>query len=197
MPRRLSRAVEPFGRGLSVSRVDGRAVVRSAERADPIRRDVFVSVFNNSHLVDLHPVLQGNDAFYFVKDSAWRFHEDVTQLQRLGAAVNTTVHQGDVSDVRIHTTHAVLNLRYGSPPDRERQRILWHAKKHALSQRWAHERQLLLADAHGAASWSDQDKEHILRAGSAPGYRADYFHPVDAYPELADDPSNLVFRKLS
>ncbi|XP_040067621.1 teneurin-a-like [Ixodes scapularis] len=101
-------------------------------------------------------------------------------------------------DVTIHTAHAILNIRYGTAPHRERLRLLWHAKKHAVSQRWAQERQVLLTDQHGGAlGWTDKDKEHILRTGSVPGYREDYYHNVDSFPELADDPSNIVFRKVT
>ncbi|XP_040063442.2 teneurin-m [Ixodes scapularis] len=200
----LSTLNVPFGRGITVSRMSGRAVIRTVDKADPIQRDVYTSVFNNSLLLDLHLVMHGQDVFYFVKDSTWRFHEDITQLQRLGTAINTTVHQSktdegaQVSDVRIHTAHAILNIRYGTVPHRERLRLLWHAKKHAVSQRWAQERQVLLTDQHGGAlGWTDKDKEHILRTGSVPGYRGDYYHDVDSFPELADDPSNIVFRKVT
>lgn len=200
----LSTLNVPFGRGITVSRMAGRAVIRTVDKADPIQGDVHTSVFNNSLLLDLHLVMHGQDVFYFVKDSTWRFHEDITQLQRLGTAINTTVHQSktdegaQVSDVRIHTAHAILNIRYGTAPHRERLRLLWHARKHAVSQRWAQERQVLLTDQHGGAlGWTDKDKEHILRTGSVPGYRGDYYHDVDSFPELADDPSNIVFRKVT
>ncbi|XP_064481434.1 teneurin-m-like isoform X2 [Ornithodoros turicata] len=200
---KLSTINVPFGRGITVSRVGGRAVIRSVDKSDPIQRDVYTSVFNNSYLLSLHLVMHGQDVFYFVKDSTWRFHEDITQLQRLGTSINTTVHQSkaddgaQISDVRIHTPHAILNIRYGTVPEREKLRLLWHAKKHAVSQRWAQERQVLLTDQHGSSlGWSEKDKEHIIRTGSAPGYRGDYYHDVDSFPELSDDPSNIVFHKL-
>ncbi|CAN8012295.1 unnamed protein product [Ixodes pacificus] len=50
----------------------GRAVIRTVDKADPIQRDVYTSVFNNSLLLDLHLVMHGQDVFYFVKDSTWR-----------------------------------------------------------------------------------------------------------------------------
>lgn len=200
---KISTMSVPFGSGITVSRVGERALVRTSNEADNIRRDVFTSVFNNSFLLDLHLVMHGQDVFYFVKDSAWRVADDLNQLQRLGTAINTTVHEskpedlkaGHHVDVRVHSEHAILNIRYGTNPHKERQRLLRHAKKHAVGQRWAQERQIILTSQRGSQKWSEKEKEHILTTSTVPGYRGDYYHDVELYPQLADDPANIVFQK--
>jgi hypothetical protein len=88
----------PFGNGISVSRVGGHAFVHSTADADPIRKDVFTQILNNSYLLDLHFVIHGNDVFYLVKDNTWRVADDLTQLQRLSTSVNTTVHETKADD---------------------------------------------------------------------------------------------------
>lgn len=200
---KISTQSVPFGSGITVSRMGDRAIVRTSVEADTIRRDVFTSVFNNSFLLDLHLVMHGQDVFYFVKDSAWRVAGDLNQLQRLGSAINTTVHEskpedaksGHHVDIRVHAEHAILNIRYGTNPHKERQRLLRHAKKHAVGQRWAHEREIILTNQRGSQKWSDKEKEHILASSTVPGYRGDYYHEVERYPDLADDPANIVFHK--
>ncbi|XP_076321684.1 teneurin-a-like isoform X3 [Tachypleus tridentatus] len=192
----------PFGKGIILSRVNGKAIVRSVKEADSIRRNVFTSVFNGSYLLDLHLFMHSMDVFYFVKDSTWRVSEDLNQLQRLGTSINTTVYDGKTeggkgthADIRIHTQHAIINIRYGTTPSKERRRLLRHAKKHAVGQRWAHERDMIMLNQEGAQRWTEKEKEHIVNSGSVPGYRGDYFHDVEMYPELADDPSNIVFHE--
>nr|XP_015923788.2 teneurin-m-like [Parasteatoda tepidariorum] len=200
---KISTMSVPFGAGITVSRIGDRALVRTSNEADNISKDVFTSVFNNSFLLDLHLVMHGQDVFYFVKDRTWRVADDLNQLQRLGTAINTTVHEPkpeDIKtdnhvDVRVHSEHAILNIRYGTTPHKERQRLLRHAKKHAVGQRWAQERQIILTSQRGSQKWSEKEKEHILTTSSVPGYRGDYYHDVELYPELADDPANIVFHK--
>ncbi|XP_035224448.1 teneurin-m-like [Stegodyphus dumicola] len=203
----------PFGKGITVSNVNGRAVVRASARAEIIRKDVFSAVFNNCHILDLHLTFHGQDVFYLVKDSTWRVGDDLNQLQRLGnSAVNTTVHESKQEDsdgqnsvpgqqhqvdVRIHSHHAILNIRYGTTPERERQRLLRHAKRQAVSQRWSQERDIISSNQRGPLKWSERAKEQILSTGYANGYRGEYFHDVNLYPELADDPSNIVFHRIT
>lgn len=97
---KISTLSVPFGHGITVSRVNDRAIVQSIPESDPIRRDVFTTILNNSYLLNLHLVMHGNDVFYFVKDNAWRVADDLTQLQRLGNAVNTTVHENKAEESR-------------------------------------------------------------------------------------------------
>ncbi|GIX94004.1 teneurin-m [Caerostris extrusa] len=195
---------------ITVSNINGRAVVRASARAEIIRKDVFSAVFNNCHILDLHLTFHGLDVFYLVKDNTRRVGDDLNQLQRLGnSAVNTTVHESKQEegeglppssqphqvDVRIHSHHAILNIRYGTSPEKERQRLLRHAKRQAVSKRWSQERDIISSNQRGPLKWSEREKEQILSTGLAAGYRGEYFHDVFLYPELADDPSNVYFHK--
>lgn len=93
-----SSSEPPFGRGILVSRHAGhRAVVHSVPTANPIYRDVLTSVFNNTYLLPFTLVAHGalQDAFYFVKEDAWRAQEDRAQLKRFASQFNTTFHEKD------------------------------------------------------------------------------------------------------
>jgi hypothetical protein len=57
----------PFGDGLLVSCVQGRAVITATPLANPIFRDVIMSVFNNSYLLDVSLYSRAGYTFYFIK----------------------------------------------------------------------------------------------------------------------------------
>ncbi|XP_075213771.1 teneurin-a transmembrane protein [Lycorma delicatula] len=194
-----------FGRGILISRTsEGRAVVHSVPSANPIYRDVITSVFNNTFLLPFSLVVHGalQDAFYFVKEDAWRAQEDRAQLKRFGSQFNTTFHEkegetgsGKVLDVRIHRPTAVVNLRYGTTVARERQRLLHHARNGALKKAWHRERDALRNGVPTSRDWAQLEVEDILKVGSASGYDGEYVRDVERYPELAEDPFNIRFVK--
>lgn len=89
-----------FGNGIHISRsADGRVIVRSVPNADPIYRDVFTSVFNDTFLLPFSLVMHGaqQDAYYFVKKDIWHANEDKAQLKRFGSQMNTTFHEKESS----------------------------------------------------------------------------------------------------
>ncbi|GAB6032657.1 hypothetical protein CHUAL_011535 [Chamberlinius hualienensis] len=196
----------PLGRGIIVSRLDRRAVIRASPEANSIIRDVITSVLNQSYFLDVHLVQHRNDVFYFVKEHVWQVTTDLDQLQRLGSLVNFTVDKLDMEnvgkmdgqyvDVKIHTQGAVLGIRYGSTYEHERARVLRHAKKQAVLQRWELEKQNLNAGYSGSRDWTPAEVEQILQSGSVPGYHGEYIHDVERFIELADDPLNIVLNRI-
>ncbi|KAJ9586714.1 hypothetical protein L9F63_019697, partial [Diploptera punctata] len=210
--RRLGAACDPpFGRGILVSRTpEGRAVISSVPAANAIYRDVFTSVFNQSYLLPFtffHNAQQ--DVFFFVKEDSWRASDDRGQLKRLGGQVNTTFHEkdatsgetpvgtggGKVADLKLHGAGAVVNLRYGTTPEREKQRLLHHAKITAVKKAWHREKEALRNGFAGSVDWSATEMDEILKVGYASSYNGEYVHDVRRYPELAEDPFNIRFVK--
>jgi hypothetical protein len=210
--RRLGAASDPpFGRGILVSRTpEGRAVISSVPAANAIYRDVFTSVFNQSYLLPFtffHSAQQ--DVFFFVKEDSWRASEDRGQLKRLGGQVNTTFHEreatsgetppgtggGKVADLKLHGAGAVVNLRYGTTPEREKQRLLHHAKIAAVRKAWHREKEALKNGFAGSVDWSATEMDEIVKVGYASSYDGEYVHDVRRYPELAEDPFNIRFVK--
>lgn len=203
-PKRIGSDSEPpFGRGILVSRNSrGRAVVTAVPSANAIYRDVYTSVFNRSHLLPFSLVVHGDqqDVFYFVKEETWRAADDQQQLKRMQGKLNVTFHEAteggrSYSDVKIHGRSSVVNLRYGTSAERERARLLHHARAAAVRKAWHREREALRGGLGGSLEWSAAELDEIQKAGSAAAYDGEYVHDVARYPELAEDPYNVRFVK--
>lgn len=201
---RIHTASAPLGKGIVVSRHDKRAIVRAASEANNIYRDVMTSILNQSYFLDIHLLHQKHDMFFFVKENVWQVTADRNQLQRLGSSiVNYTVHNSDPDighdshhvDVKIHTQGVILNIRYGTTYEQERQRVLRHAQSRAIREAWAMEKDRLLASYSGSREWTAVEIDEILQSGEVPGYYGEYIHKVEEYPELADDPLNIAFHR--
>ncbi|XP_067634539.1 teneurin-a isoform X3 [Eurosta solidaginis] len=206
-PRNIGSDTEPpFGKGIVVSRTsDGQAIVSSVPAANAIYRDVYTSVFNRSKLLPFTFVVHNGqqDSFFFVKEEAWRASEDRQQLKRLQGQVNTTFHENTLEngsgnnylDVKIHGAHAIINLRYGTTVDKEKQRLMHHAKLTAVRKAWHREKEALRNGLTTTIEWSQQESDEILKQSYANNYEGEYIHDVALYPELAEDPNNIKFVK--
>ncbi|KAL1116307.1 hypothetical protein AAG570_005802 [Ranatra chinensis] len=200
-----AEAEPPFGHGILVSRTrEGRAIIHSVPSANAIYRDVITSVFNNTFVLPFTLVLHGTlqDAFFFVKENAWRAQEDKAQLKRFETQFNTTFHEkegetgsGKVLDVRIHRPNAIINLRYGTTVEREKQRLLHHAKSAALKKLWHRERDAVRSGLPASREWSQQEAEELIKTGQVSGFEGQHIRDVETYPELAEDPFNMRFVK--
>ncbi|XP_063988492.1 teneurin-a isoform X1 [Diachasmimorpha longicaudata] len=206
IPSRLGAASDPpFGQGILVSRTpEGQAVVSSVPAANTIYRDVFTTVFNSSYFLPFTFVVHNaqQDAFYFVKEQTWKSGPDREQLKRLGGNVNTTFHDnengsGSSIDVKIHGASYVVNLRYGTTADKEKQRLLHHAKATAIRKAWHREREALKANTLTIVDWMVAEQDEITKLGYASNYEGEYIHDAQFYPELAEDPYNIKFVKKS
>ncbi|KRT82794.1 hypothetical protein AMK59_4421, partial [Oryctes borbonicus] len=207
IPKKIGAASDPpFGKGILVSRSQqGRAIVSSVPAANAIYRDVYTSVFNRSYLLPFTFVIHNaqQDAFYFVKEETWKANDDKGQLKRLQGQVNTTFHEiarengsgNNYFDVKIHGMNAVINLRYGTTMEKEKQRLLHHAKLSAIRKAWHKEKEYLKNGFSGNVEWTNAEIDEIIKVGYATSYECDYIHDVQQYPELAEDPYNIRFQK--
>lgn len=207
VPKKIGAASDPpFGKGILVSRTtDGQAIVSSVPGANAIYKDVYTSVFNRSYLLPFTFVVHSaqQDAFYFIKEETWRAAEDKAQLKRLQGQVNTTFHEiakengsgNNYFDVKIHGLSAIVNLRYGTTAEKEKQRLLHHAKLSAVRKAWHREKEALRNGFSGSVEWSTVEIDEILKLGYASNFDGDYVHNVQQYPELAEDPFNIRFVK--
>lgn len=202
-----SSADPPFGKGIVVSRsLDGQAVVSSVPAANAIYRDVYTSIFNRSVLMPFTFVVHSSlhDVFHFIKEETWRSSEDRQQLKRLQGQVNATFNEvpnkensskSNYLDVKIHGSHAIINLRYGTTVDKERHRLMHHAKLQAARKAWSREKELLSDGLLTSTEWVQADMDEILKQGYSNYYDCQYIHDVNIYPELAEDPYNIRFVK--
>ncbi|CAG9563228.1 unnamed protein product [Danaus chrysippus] len=189
-----------FGEGVLISRVDGKAFISVADGANSVVEDVITTVFNNSFFLDVHFSIHDQDVFYFVKDNSLKIRDDMEELRRLSGKFN--VSQDETNDqgleVRVHavgkgSAQAVIVLRYGVDPSQERIKLLKHAHKRAAARAWEREKALVAAGWEGRGSWTEEEKEELISHGIVDGWAAKDVHSVSRYPQLADDPANIVF----
>lgn len=192
-----------FGEGVLISRVDGRAMVSVVDGVNGVVQDVVTSVFNNSFFLDLHFSLHDQDVFYFVKDNPLKIRDDMEELRRLGGMFNVSTHEisehgsQGAKELRLHNPDAAVFIRYGADPDQERHRILKHAHKRAVERAWEMEKQLVAAGLQGRGDWTEEEKEELLLHGEVDAYEGADIHSAHRYPQLADDPGNIAFRRDS
>ncbi|KAJ0179603.1 hypothetical protein K1T71_005315 [Dendrolimus kikuchii] len=189
-----------FGEGVLISRVDGKAFISVADGANSVVEDVITTVFNNSYFLDVHFSIHDQDVFYFVKDNSLKIRDDMEELRRLSGKFN--VSQDETNDqgleVRVHavgkgSAQAVIVLRYGVDPIQERMKLLKHAHKRAAARAWEREKALVAAGWEGKGSWTEEEKEELISHGIVDGWAARDVHSVSKFPQLADDPANIVF----
>lgn len=205
-PIRFALAPSTLGRGIVVSRTsDGRAVVSSTSLADPVIRDVFTSVFNNSHWLNLTlpSHTHGQDTFHFFKqDGAGprvKVTEDMAALRRLGPNVNLTLHdhapETGAKEIKIATGHGIFVIVYGIDPSAETELLWRHSFKYAARRAW--HREQILARRGGINSFpaTPAEVEQLSRDGHLPSYRPELQQTLWNYPLLADDPTTMRFRK--
>ncbi|XP_037027391.1 teneurin-a isoform X8 [Bradysia coprophila] len=206
LPKIGSASEPPFGKGIVVSRSSsGQAIVSSVPASNAIYKDVYTSVFNRSNLLPFTFVVHNSqqDAFYFVKEDSWRASEDRQQLKRLQGQVNTTFHEiakeggsgNNYLDVKIHGVHAVINLRYGTTVEKEKQRLMHHGKLQAVRKAWHREKEALRNGLTTTTEWTQPEIDEILKQGYVNLYEGEYIHDVNVYPEMAEDPYNIRFVK--
>ena len=100
-------------------------------------------------------------------------------------------------DIRIHRSDAILNIRYGTTVEREKQRLLHHAKVNTERRAWHYEHELIKNGLPTANEWSSQEADELQKTGFVSGYDGEYAIDVQLYPELSEDPSNIRFVKSS
>ncbi|XP_022122591.2 teneurin-m isoform X2 [Pieris rapae] len=189
-----------FGEGVLISRVDGRAFISVADGANSVVEDVITTVFNNSYFLDVHFSIHDQDVFYFVKDNSLKVRDDMDELRRLSGKFNVSQDETNEQglEVRVHavgkgSAQAVIVLRYGVDPAQERIKLLKHAHKRAAARAWEREKALVAAGWEGRGSWTEEEKEELISHGIVDGWAARDVHSVSKYPQLADDPANIVF----
>ncbi|XP_035215579.1 teneurin-m-like isoform X2 [Stegodyphus dumicola] len=201
---RLTTIQSVLGDGILLSNHHGKAFVNTVSDGPTILRDVVVTVFNETNMLNLCFSRNGQDAFYFVQEDASRAQRNWDQLQRLGTMFNVTMHNVDPSegssgqvDIKLQSPSMILNIRYGSTVDDEYKRLVRLGKRRAIEEAWQLEKQLAVSGHKGMYDWSKIEKDELISSGSVAKYHGAYIHDVSQFPELIDDPTNIIFKKES
>ncbi|ELU08904.1 hypothetical protein CAPTEDRAFT_159800 [Capitella teleta] len=203
-----SRSFSPFeyifGSGVVLSSVDGRVVVNVLDTVNERLAMLATTLLNSSYAIDLHFTKHSKDYHFFVKESLEAAADNLRDLalrpENTLDGLNISVHRHRDSptvmkyiDVKIHSNHSVLNLRYGTTVAHERSRILSHARERAIELAWAVERELVQSNKRTVNEWTRQESAELLSQGRVTGVHAEYIRDIRSHPELADDPKNIRF----
>lgn len=200
-PKRISAVDSFIGRGIMMSRVNNKAVVKSTESADGIMKDVILSVFNNSNFLNVHFSSDNKESFFFCKSDVGRVNEDMHQLQRLGSTLNVSKHNPEDSnnqvELRVFSKYANLNIRYGTELNAENRRVLRVAKRRAIHRAWDQEKKLVSMGKQGRRHWTKSEAEQLIKKGTVKGYTEITVHNIMNFPSIADDSTNIMIQKVS
>lgn len=206
-----------FGPGVFLS-VDGggggRVSVSVLDSANDIMRLLATTLLNNSLAVGLRYTVRGRDVHHFVKPGVDQAMDDIKALSLRAEGtiqgLNVTVQQipgtgagadaagGDGAgvqfiDVRLHSNYTLLNLRYGSTVEAERDRVLRHAKQRAVAGAWEVERELTQSQKLRMNAWTKRQEEELVSRRHVAGVVGEYALNVSEFPELADCPKIVRF----
>ena len=200
-PVRFATTWSIFGRGLLMSRSnDGRAVLTSTDAADPVLRDVFSSVLNGSHWLNVTLAGHSQDTLHFFKRDVRKAADDMATLRRLGPSVNLTVHDTvdtGSKEIKLASAHGNLVLIYGTDVATETQLVWKRAMKMALRRTWHREQMLARRGGINNFALSSAETDQLSRDGHLAAFRPELQQSLWNYPLLADDPTTMTFRKRS
>lgn len=184
---------------------------------NPLINAVLTSVFNGTSSLPFHLVHHSKDEFFFVQQDQQQAHQkmqrDIEQLHKLGSLVNVSrpVSATDsgsdtssgatqsASQILISSGNLLLNIRYGATFQDELNRVARVARRKAVQEAWAREIYYLRHGHPGVAKfdWSAEEKKSLISRSHVPEYFGSDIHGIERYPELADDPTNVRFRRDS
>lgn len=200
-----------FGDGVVLSTTDNHNVsIKILSSADSELSNLATTLLNDSKTLGLHFTIHGRDTHYFVKSTIQEAKDDIGALRlrdvNLISDINVTIHTHRKNlasdnpndnlqfvDIRLHSYHTVINLRYGTTPEQEKERVLRHAHQRAVEHAWVQEKRAAINGLQTIHSWNAAQKETLLEHNKIAGVRAVYIHDISHYPELADSASNIQF----
>jgi len=199
-----------LGEGILLSRVGGKASVTLVQDtttgsnggSNGVLQDVLGSVLGDSAVYWLDVRSGGpQESFYFVKESSAKLRDDQEDLKRLSGQFNITLiengaEQGGGTELRVSSAELAISITYGVDADTARQRVLRQSHRRAVESAWLREKQLVESGLPGQqVDWSIEERVELLTNGRVNGFIGSDLHSVYEYPQLADDASNIVFRR--
>jgi len=156
---------------------------------------VLSSVLDGAFWLDVQTVQGGQDAFYFVKETNHKLKDNQEDLKRLSGQFNITLIDNDGSELRVINNDLSISIFYGMPMEQAKHRILRSSHRRAIELAWLHEKQLAESGLPGQVEWSVEERVELLTNGRVDGFIGSDLHNIYDYPQLADDPSNIIFRR--
>ncbi|XP_062616760.1 teneurin-2-like [Saccostrea cucullata] len=198
-----------FGDGVTLSYRNGRVEVGVMEKTPDWSKQLALVLVNGSEILDLQYIINGKDVHYFVKPESSKAAEDLKTLgiyndeiryeNGLNVTVKRPAHRRTETDIKLHGKHSIINIRYGTTLELERQRVLSHATTRAVNHAWRREKWILQNSLTSQYQWTSYEVNEILTHGSARGYEGRYrqSQTPTQYPELSDDCNSIKLQKTN
>lgn len=198
--------------GVLISRTPRITTVHSVEiDKNPMINAVLTHVFNETYSLPFHLVHHSRDEFFFVNQPTntktnmiQLMQRDIDQLHKLGSLVNVSritdseqTASTSANHLLISTGNLLLNIRYGGTINEEFNRVARLARRKAIQEAWQREIFYLRHSSPGLAKmdWSAEERKTLLHSGQVREYFGSDIHGVEVYPQLADDPTNVRFKR--
>jgi len=102
-----------------------------------------------------------------------------------------------LQELKLSSGDTSITVRYGADVEEELSRLIKHAHRRTIERAWEEERKYISMGLDGRRPWTEEEKEQLLLKGLVHSYRATEFLSVHAFPQLAEDPNNVLFLKDS
>jgi hypothetical protein len=97
--------------------------------------------------------------------------------------------------VRIANADVEVVVRYGDSVNQERHALLKELHKAAVDKAWEREADMAAVGAYSLQDWTAAELSQLTKRGKVNGYHAAAIHSIHEYPDLVDDPANVLFVK--
>jgi hypothetical protein len=98
-------------------------------------------------------------------------------------------------ELKLSSGDTSVTVRYGTDVEEEYQRLIKHAHRRAIEKAWEEEKQYISMGLDGRRGWTEEEKDQLLAKGSVHGYKPTDLYSIHKFPQLADDPNNVLFTK--
>ena len=207
---RAASKASPFGQGLLISEIRGRAIVTlvndfgsHGSGSGDVIQSVLASVLNASEVLDMS--YSGKEQFYFLKTDVATWSNDFQQLQRLSGTYNVTSEAlqfggnkgsstpGQKLCAQIRQRDSRICVFYGVEKRPVSRYLHKRQRRAAVEEAWKTEAALVKAGLQDG--WTKAERVELEQRGEVRGYTGVEVHNVHRYPELIGQSSNIKFVK--
>ena len=185
-----------LGPGILVSKSEGKALITLVPtRENSVLKGVASDVVNGSYLLDITLAHQMHDTLYLAKENETFWQDDLKNLLRLSGQFNISFRDGPNPELKATGVDSSLVIFYGNSSHTAKLNLILDIQQRVADDAWRAEVQRVRNGEPGLYTWSENQKSELLRNGKVSGYIAAELHPVERFPLLIDDASNIVFIK--
>ncbi|GAV01016.1 hypothetical protein RvY_11793-2 [Ramazzottius varieornatus] len=194
-PLRFSSSLPFYGKNILLTRndADNTTVVVTTGSGPRAVNDAMENLLGGSYILPWRVTSEAKVGYLVVKKGGVATLDlDISKLRTALAAVNFTTKR-EVNDVSLLIQSEVfsMNVTYSSDVKKSTEALKDGLMREAVKKAWEDEKRRV--GSNGKSTWTENEKLVLKTKGSVPGYSGRFIKDVEAYPELASDPANVLF----